>query len=147
MRDLLYRFRPAGAPGAASAAGVPVDRAADTEAELAPLLAALTDTEGACARILEQARRDAEAIRVREAQRARDILTTASARSGAERAAATARIGQVVRDEATALLTAADEEAAAIRERAAERMPEHVGLLVASVRALLGGHESGTGAA
>ena len=29
VRDVLHRFSPAGAPGAASTAGVPVDRVAD----------------------------------------------------------------------------------------------------------------------
>jgi hypothetical protein len=40
VRDLLYRFRPEGAPGAAAAAGVPADRAAELTAELEPLIAA-----------------------------------------------------------------------------------------------------------
>lgn len=40
VRDLLYRFRPARAPGAAASAGVPVDRTAELTAELEPLIAA-----------------------------------------------------------------------------------------------------------
>ena len=70
VRDVLYRFRPAGAPGAASAAGVPVDRAADLAAELEPLLAQLATTERTVAGIREQAIRDAAEIRARDVERA-----------------------------------------------------------------------------
>ena len=35
LRDYVRRFRPAGAPGAAAPAGVPADRGAELDAELA----------------------------------------------------------------------------------------------------------------
>jgi hypothetical protein len=146
VRDLLYRFRPAGAPGAASAAGVPVDRGADLAAELEPLFAQLADTEDACTAIREQARGDAERIRARETERARGIVAAANARTQAERAAATAQLRQRAETESSALLAAAEQEAAAVRERAAEQMPAYVAQVVASVRGLLGEDESGAGA-
>lgn len=73
LRDFLSRFRPAGTPGAAARPGVPVDRVAEREAELQPVLALLADTEQEAARIRcaaaeqaqqrrETARRQAEAI-------------------------------------------------------------------------------------
>jgi hypothetical protein len=47
--DLLDRFRPAGTPGPAAAAGVPADRrAAAAEEELAPVFTALADVEREC---------------------------------------------------------------------------------------------------
>jgi len=145
-RDLLYRFRPAGAPGAASAAGVPVDRAAELAAELQPLFAQLVGTERECADIREEARRDAERVRARETDRARGIVTAAKARTEAERAAAITRARQQGEIEFAALLAAAEREAATVRERAAERMPEYVAPVVAAVRRVLD-DESGAGSA
>ena len=71
VRDLLYRFRPSGAPGAATAAGVPVDRTAKLAAELDPVFARLADTEEECAAILAEGRRRAEDIRRRDQGRCR----------------------------------------------------------------------------
>ncbi len=55
VRDWLDRFRPAGGPGAPSAAGVPTDRHAAASAELAPVFAALAEA----GRIAQDARRSA----------------------------------------------------------------------------------------
>ena len=44
-RGLLQRFRGAGAPGAASAVGVPADRVAETAAELEPVFARLAPVQ------------------------------------------------------------------------------------------------------
>jgi vacuolar-type H+-ATPase subunit H len=143
VRDLLYRFRPAGAPGAAAAAGVPVDRRADLTAELEPLFARLASTEEECSRIRERGRDEAEAIRRRAAERAQAIVAAADARTQAERDSATARLWQRGETESSALLAAAQQEAAAVRERAAERMPTHVARVLESVRDLLGEVEPG----
>lgn len=59
-RDFLDRFRPAGAPGAASRAAVPADRTAELASELVPVLALLAGTDAECDRIITAARRDAE---------------------------------------------------------------------------------------
>jgi hypothetical protein len=61
--EFLRRFRPAGTPGAAARAGVPVDRAAEAAGELAPVLALLADVESATAEIREGARLDAMELR------------------------------------------------------------------------------------
>jgi hypothetical protein len=91
VRDVLQRFRPSGAPGAATAAGVPADRAHELAAELEPVFALLADTERECADIVDRARRAESGIRVREAERARGVLAAGRARVEAERAAAAAR--------------------------------------------------------
>ena len=91
VRDVLQRFRPSGAPGAATAAGVPVDRAGELAAELEPVLALLAETERECADLLDRARREEAAIRARDAERARSIVAAGRARVEAERAAAAAR--------------------------------------------------------
>lgn len=137
VRDLLYRFRPVGAPGAASATGMPVDRGAEQAAELEPLLAQLADTERGCVRIREQGDRDAERIRARASEQARSIVAAATTATAAERAAASARLRRQTETESAELLAGAQLEAAAVRERAAERVPDYVDRAVASVRALL----------
>lgn len=139
VRDLLYRLRPAGAPGAASTAGVPADRRADVAAELEPLFAQIATTEQECAAAVVQARTEATAIRARYAERAQRIVGEAQELAPAQRAATTARArGRAGAYSAGALL-AARHEAAQLRDRAAERMPAYVAEVVASVCAVIGG--------
>jgi len=138
VRDLLYRFRPAGAPGAAGAAGVPVDRSADLAAELEPLFAELVGTERECAQISEQARQDAIGLRAREAERARTVVTAAGAQVQVERAAVAAQSQQRAEAEFATEVAAAACEAAALRDRARERMPVCVARVVESIRELIG---------
>ena len=138
VRDLLYRFRPAGAPGGASATGVPADRAATVAAELGPLFGQLAEVERQCDSIQDAARRDAAAINAAAAERARAIVAEATGRLGSERAAAGARIrDQAAADEA-AELAAARVEATAIRDRAARRMAAYVDRVVTGVDELIG---------
>lgn len=59
VRDFLDRFRPAGTPGAAGAVGVPADRQAGAEAELAPAFAVLAEIERHCTEVRERAQRQA----------------------------------------------------------------------------------------
>jgi hypothetical protein len=141
VRDLLYRFRPAGAPGAATAAGVPADRSADLAAELEPLFALLASTEQECAEIGAAATRELPLIRAKGAERARGVIADATARSQAERAAVTAQLRQRVESESAQLLVAAEREAAGVRELADGRMPEFTARIVGEVRQMLG--ESG----
>ena len=91
VRDVLHRFRPSGAPGAATASGVPVDRAGELAAELEPVLALLEETEQECAAELERAGLEAAATRARDAERVAAVLASGRARVEAERASAAAR--------------------------------------------------------
>jgi hypothetical protein len=142
VRDLLHRFRPVGAPGAAGAAGVPVDRGADLAAELGPLFDLLADTEQACAELVERAERDAAAMRARDAQRAREVVSSARALTDAERADAAARIMQGDEAGRADVLAAARRDAAELRARAASRIPSYVELVVAAVDGLLGAEQT-----
>lgn len=97
-RDLLQRFRPAGAPGAATATGVPADRSHERDTELAGVFALLEETvaqaeavrgavttqarqrrdrarEQALAKVA-QARLDAEALRTQTVAQARDAISS-----------------------------------------------------------------------
>jgi len=113
--DFLERFRPLGAPGAATVAP---GRAVDTlgpEAELAPVFAALADQVAACDALGARATADAE--QAIAAARTQASATVARARMdvGAEQA----RAAEAVRREAgradADLLRAADAQAAAVR--------------------------------
>jgi vacuolar-type H+-ATPase subunit H len=88
--DLLRRFRPAGTPGAAAAAGVPVDRAAEAAGELEPILALLAGAESAAADLRERARLDALELDGQARARAAGLAAEARARAQAERADAVA---------------------------------------------------------
>lgn len=137
VRDLLYRFRPAGVPGAATPAGVPTDRAADLAAELAPVLAALEPTERQCTALVDHARREAADQLDRSDAEAREIVADARARAPAERAATIARLRAGQEEVNRGGLAAADETARDVRRLAARRAPDYVDRVVDSVRALL----------
>lgn len=137
VRDLLHRFRPAGAPGAATPAGVPVDRRADLAAELEPLFARLADLERECAAIREQSEVDAATIRTRGIERARAVLADARTRSQSERAAASVRMQRRAETEAAAQLRDAERSAVELRQRAGPLLPHYVDQVVATVRELL----------
>ena len=93
LGDILRRFRPAVAPGPAAPAGVPADRVAEAEAELAVVFAALAPTVAEATRLVEEATTEAERRRHaahQEAQRmlgGRDRSTRRSAVGDDDRAA------------------------------------------------------------
>ncbi|GAB3979425.1 hypothetical protein GCM10029978_074770 [Actinoallomurus acanthiterrae] len=123
LRDLLERFRPAGAPGAAARTGVPADRATELAAELADVFATLEPVQAECTAIREAARRDARDARGRAHDQADTLIAEARMRVAAERAAAAARAGERVSAEYAAIVTDAEGIAAQIRARADERLP------------------------
>ena len=136
VRDILYRFRPAGSPGAAGTAGVPVDRGADLAAELAPLFAQLADTEAACTALVDHARTEARSRHDRVVVSAHALVAAARDEAAVERATAAAMVRRAGEAELTALRVAAEREAHELERRAAERIPEHVARVVTVVRAV-----------
>ncbi|MHB8275330.1 MAG: hypothetical protein ACYDC9_11300, partial [Dermatophilaceae bacterium] len=137
VRDVLHSFRPAGAPGAAGAAGVPADRGADIAAELEPVFAQLARTEHECVDIAVRAGQTAAKVRAGEAERARATLAAARERMDAERAAAVAQMRPNALANSTAAAVAAEREVVEIRRRAGEHMGSYVDLVVASVGRLI----------
>ena len=135
--DLLRRFLPAGAPGAAGVAGVPTDRVADVTAELAPVFARLAATEARCDEILEQGHRDAVQAALRAADQERTIAATAQERAAAERVDALAQARQTTQEQNEAELAGAHAQAAQLRADAAERIPDHVARVTAAVAAMV----------
>ena len=154
LSDILRRFRPAVVPGPAGPAGVPVDRVAQAEAELAAVFAALEPAMGEAARARERGRADAERRRKESIEEADRIVAAARARVDAERArAASMQLAAIDADRAR-LTAEADAEAERIRQTAAARLPGLVEEIVAAVWATAGvlprgsaapGHEELTG--
>ena len=138
VRDILYRFRPAGSPGAAGTAGVPVDRGADLSAELAPLFAQLADTEAACDALVENARSEAVARHGRVSDSAHALVEGARDEAVVERAASAAATQSSGETELGSIRAHAESEAQELGRRAAARLPDHVARVVAFVRTVVG---------
>jgi hypothetical protein len=136
-RDMLERFRPVGTPGPAAPAGVPMDRRAQLEAELGPVLSALSATEGECERIRSSAQAHAERTRSEAAARASGVIANARSRAEAERAAVAAHELRRSERQAAAEVAAAAREAAELGRRARVRTPPLVAQVVDRVRATL----------
>jgi vacuolar-type H+-ATPase subunit H len=133
--DFLRRFRPAGTPGPAARAGVPVDRAAEAAGELEPILALLAGAESAAADIGARARLDALAVGDQARARAAGLVAEARARAQAERADAVAQArGQADADSAC-LADRARRQASARRALAEQRMPGYVARVTGMVQA------------
>jgi hypothetical protein len=135
VRDLLDRFRPAGAPGRAGAAGIPVDRQAVTVAELDPVFAALAPVTAECARLRRDAEREAARREAAAAELARALVARAREAVAADRAAAAARVREDMAAEVAQLVEAAAAEADEVRRRGAQRLPWLVSRVVDLVRA------------
>lgn len=133
--DFLNKFRPVGAPGAATRAGVPADRAAELSAELDPVLAQLAATEAECARIIAAAVTESDRIADDSRAAAARILADGHARALMARGEAATRVVEAGRAQAAEV-----ERSAAVRARATRGptdsqvralIAEAVGLVVA----------------
>ena len=138
IRDLLYRFRPAGAPGSAADAGVPADRERDLAEELEPVFVALSPTLAECEAIVEDGRRGADAIRIRDAAEVRRVLASAEQRAATERARAATEVEATAAPDAARFETESLAQLEALRERVERAMPEYRRRVAASVETLLG---------
>lgn len=105
--DFLSRFKPAAAPGSASQAGVPADRAAQLAAELEPVLGMLALTRERCAAITAGGEQEAARIARRSADRVAAIAAEGSERAAAAREAAAHHVVLEAQAQAAAELSAA----------------------------------------
>jgi hypothetical protein len=138
LSDILRRFRPAVAPGPAGPVGVPADRVALAEAELAEVFAAIESAVREGRRVREQANADSDCRRRRAAEQAERIAADARARADAVRADAAARGLEMLDDEKSRIEREARAEAARVQARADERMSEVVARVLDEVRATAG---------
>jgi hypothetical protein len=137
VSDLLYRFRPSGAPGAATQAGVPSDRVRDLAEELEPVFASLAQTQADCGRLVEEARAQAVRIRSRDAAEVERLLATAAPRAAAERARAAAAARAATGDDTTRLVVGTDEQLMRLRGRLEQMLPGFRAEVAGSIQALL----------
>jgi len=138
LGDILRRFRPAVTPGPAAPSGVPVDRAAEAEAELAPVFAALAPAVAEARRILDDAQAGADRRRRAAAETVQETLAAGRAGLEAERAdAASRRLGDATTDRA-AFETAAAAEAVRVTTAAEDRLAGLVAAVIDAVWATAG---------
>lgn len=137
-RDLLQRFRRAGAPGAAARRGVPEDRNAALSAELEPVLVQLSGSVEQARRIRDEGRAAAEQRRRAAIEQAQSLVSTARGQAEAVRAEAASRIGRTAVREAAADLAGAKNTVSELRRRGAERVPHLADQVADEVRARLG---------
>lgn len=136
-RDLLLRFRFAGAPGAAAGGGVPADRKAEAAAELTPVLALLDPVQEEVRRIRTDARARAQRVRRDAEADAEERVATARATAAQVRAQAATEVVRAAAAEQDATAAATDGAAERVREHAAAQMPAYVDRVVAAVIASL----------
>lgn len=125
ISDLLHRFRPIGAPGSASRAGVPADRVAELAAELEPVLEILAATEERSAAVVAEAEQRAVVIGTGARTQAAVIAADGRDRAAAARVAAAERV-----------IAAAHTEADRIERSAAQAVHSRPELGEAEVRTL-----------
>lgn len=133
LAQFLRRFRFTGVPGAPAVAGVPGDRAAALEVELAPVFALLDAAQRQADEIEAAGEHEVERRHTAAASEAERIVVGARDRLAAERAAATAASLERSARERAALLGEARTEASRIAAAAAERAPALVRLLADEV--------------
>jgi vacuolar-type H+-ATPase subunit H len=135
LADFLYRFRFHGVPGAPSAAGVPLDRTAAVQDELAPIFSLLEDARRRAAAVVAEAEQQADQRRTEASVRALRIVSEAQARTSAVRAETVAVRMAVADRDRSALVAAAEAEVDRIESVTAERLPGVVQELVDQVLA------------
>lgn len=146
LRDLLQRFRPAGAPGAPAAVGVPVDRRARAELELEPVFVALASAMRTSGEIRRVAAALAEAQIVAASTRAAAIIETADRDAPAEWAAAAAASRRRAAGDREEIRAVAARDAARVRQRCDGALPALVDRALARLLsdvAALGGRDLG----
>lgn len=132
LGELLERFRHVATPGPPAAAGVPDDAAADLQAELRPLIAALDDVEDKVQALVDAAAAEAAAVRERGARDAERIMDDARLQAAGLRAAPPEERPD---DEALAIVARAGAEADGVLRRSRNRIPSLVARVVSCVRA------------
>lgn len=118
----LHRLRIHGVPGAAGAAGVPVDRVAEVEEELAPIFELLEEAGRRAGQLVAEGERDAALARARASDEARRLVAEARAQVEAQRAEAAASTLARAADERRVVLAEGRAEAERVSRVVLERM-------------------------
>ena len=126
VANILDRFR--------RGAGVPAVVAEDVAAELAPIFAALDDLDAEAQAVREQALREAEHELAEADARRSEILAMWRERAVRERERVEADCQRASEKEVETMLVAAQEEARALRDRGADRLPAMVDEVLTCIR-------------
>lgn len=137
-RGFLDRFRASGTPGAAAGAGVPADRVAERNVELAGVFERLAPVEDRARRIRAGAEERADERRSAAADQHQRILAAARRDAEAERRDAAARVTALAEQETQQVLARADREAARIAAQAEKVIPALADRVLAQVSERLG---------
>ena len=137
-RGFLDRFRASGTPGAAAGAGVPADRVAERNAELAAVFERLAPLEKQADRLRADARTRAEDRQASAMAQQQRILAAARQGADAERRDAAARVAAVADAETHEALVEADRAASAIAEHAERVVAQIADQALREVAARLG---------
>ena len=127
---ILRQFR-GGVPGPPVSAGVPVDRRAELEAELAPVLARFEQPQREADSIVSAARAEAERRRTAAVEAATQLVAQARAAAQGERLRAASDRLAGADSERRSILEAAAAEAERINRTAQDRVPSLVTELAA----------------
>jgi hypothetical protein len=138
LSDILRRFRPAVAPGPAGPAGVPADRVAEAEAELAVVFEALAPTVQEAQQLRGQAKSEADHRRHAAVEEAEHLIADARGHLDAVRADAAASQLATVDETRGRLEREAHDSAGALTTRAETRLPGVVARVVGEIRAAAG---------
>lgn len=136
-RGFLERFRASGTPGAAAGAGVPADRSAERDVELAALFERLAPVEVLAEQIRAEGVERAEQHRQAATATSRQLLAAARQQAEGERREAAARISAQAQHETQQALERAKAEADAIAEHARNVTPAYADRVVSEVLARL----------
>ncbi|MGY2063099.1 hypothetical protein ACW9HQ_50115 [Nocardia gipuzkoensis] len=126
--DFLDRFRPAGAPGAAGAAGIPADRATDAAMELTPVLTRLDEVQDRADTMRTEALERAARIRHDSETVAAEIVARAHAK--------TLAVQPIVAESVE--LPAEPDDDPELARHIEQRLPDYVDRVVSIAREILG---------
>jgi len=134
LRELLSRFRAAGAPGAPGAAGMPVDLRAGVTKELEPVFAALAETTAECARLRAGGDTAVRRCLDEASERVPAMLAQAEQAAQTERATVAARMRERAATDLAAIEGESRAAAEEIARRATGQLPGLVNEVVERVR-------------
>ena len=137
-RGFLDRFRASGTPGAAAGAGVPADRVAERDAELAAVFERLAPLEKQAEQLRADAHTRADDRQTSALAQQQRILAAARQGAEADRRDAAARVATVADAETREALAHADQTASAIAAHAERVVPQIADQVMAEIAERLG---------
>jgi len=137
LREMLRRFRSAGAPGAPTAGAVPADRRGEQAAELVPVFALLDEAQAQAREIRARGNASAAEIQAAATRESQAVIRNARERAALVREESRQQAFALAEAQSAAMIARAQAEAEAIRHRAMPRVTDFVQRIVAEAIARL----------